>query len=98
MKIYDISVELPYTPVYPGDPGIELIRIDDIKNGSVYNLTQISMSLHAGTHADAPLHFIDDSASIERLSPEIFCGNARVITIYKETGGIEKSDLEPANG
>ncbi len=95
MKIYDISVTIPKAPVYPGDPKTELSRISNIIDGSEYNLTEVSMCLHAGTHADAPLHFIDGGASIEKLSSALFIGEARVITIYKEVGNIEAADFAP---
>lgn len=95
MKIYDISVTVPYSPVYPGDPETILSRAANIKDGSSYNLTEIKMSLHAGTHADSPLHFIDNAADISSLSLSPFAGNSRIITVYKKSGGVKMSDLEP---
>lgn len=97
MKIIDISVKVPEVPVYPGDPETKLLSVSSIKNGAVYNLTEVTMSAHAGTHADAPLHFIDGGSSIDSLSPSQFCGEARVVTIYKKEGNIEKEDLIPLN-
>lgn len=93
MKIYDISVSIPDTPVYPGDPQSKVERVSDMKVGALYNLTAMSVCVHAGTHADAPLHFIDGGLSIEKIDPELFCGKARVATIYKKTGQIEAEDL-----
>lgn len=95
MKIIDISVKVPEAPVYPGDPKTKLLSVSSIKDGDIYNLTEITMSAHAGTHADAPLHFIDGGSSIDSLSPSKFCGEARVVTIYKKEGNIEKEDLVP---
>ena len=95
MKIYDISVTVPDAPVYPGDPVTVIQRAANISSGDACNLTTISMCVHAGTHADAPLHFIDGAPSIETLDPALFCGDARVVTIYKECGQIEAADLKP---
>jgi arylformamidase len=93
MIIYDISVKIPYTPVYPGDPQTKLKQVGTIK-ACGYNLTEISMCAHAGTHVDAPLHFIDGAESIEALEPDLFCGKATVKTIYKKSGQIEEEDLK----
>lgn len=93
MRITDISVTVPYVPTYPGDPDANFKQILTIKNGSVCNLTELSMSVHAGTHADAPLHFIDGGAAIDTLPPDLFCGAVRVVTIYKTTGNIEADDI-----
>jgi arylformamidase len=95
MKIYDISVTIPDAPVYPGDPVTKLHRAMSISDGAACNLTSISMCVHAGTHADAPLHFIDGAVSVDKLDPSLFCGEARVVTVYKEKGQIEADDLIP---
>jgi arylformamidase len=93
MKIYDISVTVPDAPVYPGDPETVIRRASNISEGASCNLTTVKMCVHAGTHADAPLHFIDGAASIEKLDPALFCGEARVVTVYKENGQIDADDL-----
>lgn len=95
MNIYDISVTLPDAPVYPGDPALSLRRAASIADGAECNLTAITMSVHTGTHADAPLHFIDGTPAIDALDPAVFCGPARVVTVYKVKGDIEKEDLLP---
>ena len=46
--------------------------------GERLNLSQICMSLHAGTHVDAPLHFLADGESVERLPLEVLIGRAWV--------------------
>lgn len=93
MEIIDISVCVPDAPVYPGDPKTELRRVLKISGGSDCNLTEVSMSVHAGTHADAPLHFIDSGMPVDSLNPSLFCGRARVVTVYKKSGDIEADDI-----
>lgn len=95
MKIYDISVAVPDAPAYPGDPEASLRRVRSMENGDVCNLTEVHMCVHSGTHADSPLHFIDGEPSIDLTDPALFCGKARVVTVYKKTGQIEREDLEP---
>lgn len=94
MRIYDISRTLPDTPVYPGDPPTVLTRLLRVADGAPCNLTQISASLHAGTHADAPFHFLDGGPAVESLPPEVFVGPAYVAEIAKAAPSlIDRDDL-----
>ena len=43
--------------VHPEDPPPQFARYSDMAAGADYNLTQLTLSLHTGTHFDAPLHF-----------------------------------------
>ena len=53
-----------------------------IQNGASVNLGAITMSLHTGTHADAPYHFKEDGADINQLSLEKFIGPAFVVEVF----------------
>ena len=79
MKIYDISQELSGCVVYPGDkePTKELVY--DMSKGDLYNLTNISLCAHNGTHIDAPFHFIGDGNSVDKIPLEKFIGPCYVI-------------------
>lgn len=55
---FDITRELTGCTPYPGDPSTALTRLCSPEKGDIYTLSSISMSLHSGTHMDAPLHFI----------------------------------------
>ena len=80
MKVYDLSREIMTTKPFEGDPAPALNKIAKIdKDG--YNLSTISMSLHAATHADAPLHFIKRGADIASLPAEVFVGPCTVLTV-----------------
>ncbi|WP_066151928.1 arylformamidase [Halalkalibacter krulwichiae] len=50
------------------------------QTGSV-NIGQITMSVHSGTHVDAPFHFRNDGAKILDLDLNVFIGEARVIDL-----------------
>lgn len=65
-----------------------------ISLGDVANLSEITGSAHTGTHMDAPLHFIENGASIDTLPVSVTVGRARVIGIQdRET--IRVGELEP---
>lgn len=81
MKIFDISKDVLSAEVYPGDPEPSLKRVADINGGADYNLSEISMCLHNGTHIDAPLHFLDDGGDISSVDPVAFVGPCAVIEV-----------------
>jgi arylformamidase len=75
MTIYDISLSIsPNLPTWPGDPGLQLAQFESMDKGARYNATQISSSVHVGTHVDAPRHFLKDGSTIEQLPLEILTG------------------------
>lgn len=78
MKIFDISPDIFNTPVYNGDSLPSLKTVSSMKDGDEYNLSDITMCLHTGAHIDAPLHFVDDGASVDELSPQKFIGRCVV--------------------
>jgi arylformamidase len=74
----DISTPLATgMPRYPGDPEVLIER--SVENGC--SLTTLSMSVHTGTHMDAPLHFLAGGASIDEIPMEVGIGPARVIEL-----------------
>ena len=91
MIIHDISRDTINTPVYDGDPETRAERIKSIENGDGYNLTEISMSVHSGTHIDAPLHFYDEGSSIDNIRLNTFFGKCTVISV---SGILTGEDME----
>lgn len=77
MKIIDISQSLLSCNVYPGDKAPCTKQVKNIQEHK-YNLTEISMSVHSGTHVDTPLHFIENGDDIDSFSLEIFYGKCLV--------------------
>lgn len=97
MKIYDISLTLtPSLPVWPGDPAIALERVTKMEEGAHNNVSQLAMSAHAGTHVDAPYHFIADGKTIERLALDTLIGPAQVVELPADLTLIDANDLERA--
>jgi arylformamidase len=75
MTIYDISLSIsPNLPTWPGDPGLKLEQYASMDQGGHYNATQISSSVHLGTHVDAPRHFLNDGSAVEQLPLEVLTG------------------------
>ena len=52
-----------------------------MSRGDSNNSSSIHTSVHAGTHVDAPFHFVPDGITIESLPLETFIGPARVCAV-----------------
>ncbi len=80
MHTYDISLTVsPALPVWPGDPPIEFSPLSRIADGESANVTHISMCVHAGTHIDAPLHFLAEGNAVDELDLRLLMGRAFVL-------------------
>lgn len=82
MKLYDISLSLsPETVHWVTGTPLQLIERKRMSRGDANNSSSIHTSVHAGTHVDAPFHFVPDGVTIEALPLEVFVGPARVCAI-----------------
>ena len=78
----DVSVLLHDGLVpWPGDPPFRLERVSDLARGDVCTFSTLSMSAHAGTHVDAPLHYLRRGRSVDLWPLDATVGPARVIPI-----------------
>ena len=78
----DISVPLHNGMVHwPGDAPFDRIETLKLASGDECNLSQICVSAHAGTHMDAPRHYLPGGAGIESMPVAAGIGRARVIAI-----------------
>ncbi|MEP6832757.1 MAG: cyclase family protein [Gemmatimonas sp.] len=76
----DISIPVSATtPEWPGDTPFSCGWVAKRADGESVNLSQIVMSPHVGTHADAPLHVEDKWAASETLPLSVFIGVAFVL-------------------
>jgi arylformamidase len=81
-KIHDISLSLSGDTVrWVAAPPLELIERRRIARGDATNASAVTMSVHSGTHLDAPFHFVPDGATIDGLPLEAFIGPARVCAV-----------------
>lgn len=89
----DISVPLHNAMVHwPGDPPVRIENVKEIEHGNSSTLSIISMGSHTGTHMDAPLHFIRQGISIDKMPLDTTVGRARVIEI-KDTESIKPEEI-----
>jgi arylformamidase len=96
-KIIDISIPLKEgMTTWPGDPSFELIQTKSIEKGDSSNNSRLVCGTHAGTHIDAPRHFLKDGKTIEALSLDILIGPA-VVADLPDASFITADDLENLN-
>ncbi|PEN15070.1 kynurenine formamidase [Longibacter salinarum] len=82
MRYIDITRSLSEsTAVWPGDQRVEWTWTARREEGSTVNLGAITTSVHAATHADAPLHFDDSGKAIDEVPLRPFLGPAEVVHV-----------------
>lgn len=88
----DVTVTIRSGMVHwPGDPEIEVTRKMDMEKGDVCNVSRLSIGSHTGTHMDAPLHFIRNGKSLDRMPLDATMGPARVLEIrHREAVTVEE--------
>lgn len=96
MKLIDLSHPLVHgAPAFPNDPKLAIIAHGRVATHQ-YNISQVLMGTHQGTHLDAMFHFFDDGRTLDQMPLDWFYGPARVLRIPKEPNGeITVADLEP---
>jgi arylformamidase len=95
---YDwVDVSLPLSNGLPAWPGDEPFRLDTVAGeGGLYIISRVSMSLHGGTHLDAPLHYLEEGSPVDAASPRVLIGRAKVVEISPGGGHILTRDLLPS--
>lgn len=81
------------TPVYQGDAPMKFDFLKDMRNGDKFTLSVYSLGAHSGTHIDAPMHFIANGASVDRIALDPLIGAARVIDIPDSVQAIDAAEL-----
>lgn len=79
LRLVDLSLDIyDRAPTFYPDPKTAVIphlRTQDLG----YNITQLMMSTHLGTHLDAPFHFFDEGRTVEQLDVRRGFGPAWVL-------------------
>src|SRR5437867_11473446 len=79
VRYYDISLNLSTDTVrWVVAPPLEVHERRRISRGDEVNASALTVSVHAGTHVDAPLHFVPGGVSIDAVPLERFVGPAVV--------------------
>ncbi|MBN2366564.1 MAG: cyclase family protein [Calditrichaeota bacterium] len=80
--IHDVSLPLHSDlPVWPGDPSPVIVKHEVTIAGSPLISSRVSISLHWGTHVDAPAHFNPEGWTIDLIPPDILTGSVQVIEL-----------------
>jgi arylformamidase len=97
MKVYDISLPVqPGMVTWPSHPPVTLQRFRKIEEGERCNVSRLEMCTHAGTHVDAPYHFLKDGNTVEQLSLDDLVGPAQVVVFPDHVDVIDAQLLEAA--
>ena len=84
MQLIDLSHPLEHgQQTFPSDPKLSIIPHGNTKTLR-YNISQITIGSHQGTHLDAMYHFLDDGKTLDQMPLEWFYGPARMLRIPKE--------------
>jgi kynurenine formamidase len=70
----------PEFPTFFGVPGIELQKQFDFKKDG-FNLNWWRIIEHAGTHLDAPIHFSEAGATVDKLSADTLVAPLAVVDV-----------------
>lgn len=101
-KWIDISIELDprHMPIWPGNTPLSLEATSSLEAGDPVTDTTLRMSLHTGTHLDAPSHFLRDGDDVESVELDVLNGPCQVVEIFEVAKigalALEESTLDPA--
>src|SRR5438477_3209034 len=88
MKIHDVSLVLqPDMVTWPGEPAPRIEPLRRIAKGDTANVSVVTISDHAGTHVDPPLHFLEGGNTGDKLPLEALVGPC-VVTVFDGTGHV----------
>lgn len=90
-------LDMTTTPTYPGDTRPEFKFLRSFTAGDKVTLSSYLMTAHAGTHVDAPLHFVAKGASIDQVPLTALMGRARVIDCSPDAVAIDAAELNKHN-
>ncbi|MHB0923049.1 MAG: cyclase family protein [Bellilinea sp.] len=98
MRFHDISVTVTsMLPTWPGDPKVELDRVEKIEEGANANVSRVAMGVHTGTHVDAPYHFLEDGTTVDTLPLDILIGSVQVVDLGGQVDLITADVLQKAS-
>ena len=100
MRTYDVTLTITHDmPVWPGDTPPTLVRTGSIEKGDNANTSEVTLSVHTGTHVDAPDHFLGNGKTIEQLPLDTLLGRAYVLhlpDVDQITAAVlERADIHP---
>ena len=92
-RVFDVSEPVsPATAVFPGDTPFSQEWVMRMEDGASCNVSTMRMSVHCGTHTDAPLHFDSQGRGMAEVSLDAYLGRCRVVDVR----GVGDPPLIPA--
>ncbi|GJE94651.1 cyclase family protein [Phanerochaete sordida] len=82
--------------VYPGDPPFSSCPHLTLSADGV-NVARLTFGSHAGTHVDAPIHFVADGKKIDEIPPETFVGPAVVVDLTAQRELCDREEVQWAD-
>jgi arylformamidase len=80
--IHDITFGLSTTlTVWPKDTPVRIERIKETGDGARSTVSKLILSSHAGSHVDAPMHFVPGGGTVESLELSTLIGDALVVEV-----------------
>jgi arylformamidase len=80
MTIHDISLTLDESLcAWPGHPPVSRRFLSEMAQGDIANVSLLSLSVHAGTHADGRCHFGMGPEGVDALDLSVLVGPALVV-------------------
>lgn len=98
--IIDLSVRLNNeTPVYPGDPTVQIKQSATVAEDG-YLGHGLCIGTHNGTHIDAPAHMIAGGKTLDKFTADNFVGRGRYILVKDNMFSLEavqQADIQPGD-
>ncbi len=99
MRILDVSRRVgPGAWVWPGDRPFDCRLSSKMADGASVNVGQIAMSVHCGTHIDAPFHFAPGGATSEQIPLAHCIGPCEVLPLARLAETTAERVLVKADG
>ena len=96
-QIYDVTYPVSAAlAAWPGDAPYRFDWSMTQAGGASVNVGQVSMSVHTGTHVDAPYHFDPHGSTADQLPLHALVGRAIVVEV-REKHWIRRGHLEGFN-
>jgi arylformamidase len=100
-RIWDVTRPLaPGIPVWPGDRAFAVGWTSRLREGAFCNVGHVAMSCHTGTHIDAPYHFAETGATIDKVPLQACVGPCVVLPLGRlaDAAGEERVLLRSGGG
>lgn len=86
-RLFDISPPIDERlNVWPGDVPYTRTVTGHIKTGSTVTTSVIRSTTHMGSHADAPSHYGEGSATIDQMPLDLYIGECQVVSVNAKRG------------